>query len=268
VPVGIPGELYIAGDGVARGYLGRDDLTAERFVAVAGETRAYRTGDRVRRLPSGSLEFIGRTDDQVKVRGYRVELGEVEQVLREHPGVGQAVAAVRGEGVEAQLVAYVVPRQAATDYASAHANRTTPESVRNWAAARLPDYMVPATVVALEALPLGPNGKVDRAALPDPDADAPEAPSRVAPRTPTEEAIVAIWTEVLKRDEIGVTDDFIALGGHSLLAIRVLGKLSRRFGIRLPLRVLFDAPTVAQLAELVDLELQLAAVAALGEGDG
>jgi amino acid adenylation domain-containing protein len=268
VPVGIPGELYIAGDGVARGYLGRDDLTAERFVAVAGETRAYRTGDRVRRLPDGALEFIGRTDDQVKVRGYRVELGEVEQVLREHPGVGQAVAAIRGEGVEARLVAYVVPRQAGSDYASAHANRAIPESVHDWAAARLPDYMVPAAVVALDALPLGPNGKVDRAVLPDPVAAAPAAPGRVAPRTPTEEAIAAIWTEVLKRDEIGVTDDFISLGGHSLLAIRVLGKLSRKFGIRLPLRVLFDAPTVAQLAELVDLELQLAAVAALGEGDG
>ena len=139
--------------------------------------------------------------------------------------------------------------------------------MKEWAAARLPDYMVPATVIVLDAMPLGANGKVDRAALPDP-SDLASAESRfVAPRTPTEEAIAAIWMEVLKKDAISVTDDFIALGGHSLLAIRVLGKLSRRFGVRLPLRTLFDAPTVAQLAETVDVEQQLAALAALTEGD-
>jgi amino acid adenylation domain-containing protein len=268
VPVGVPGDLFIAGDGVARGYLGRDDLTADRFVALAGEARAYRTGDRVRRLPDGSLEFLGRADDQVKIRGYRVELGEVEQVLLEHPGVAQAVVVVRGDGGEAQLAAYVVARQASSDYASAHAGRTTSESVRDWSAARLPDYMAPSVVTVLDALPLSANGKVDRAALPDPVAPALAEARRVAPRTPTEVGIAAIWKEVLKKEDVGVADDFISLGGHSLLAIRVLGKLSRKFGVRLPLRTLFDAPTVAQLAEIVDVELELAAVAALTEGDG
>jgi amino acid adenylation domain-containing protein len=268
VPVGVPGELYVAGDGVARGYLGRDELTAERFVDLAGEARAYRTGDRVRRLPDGSIEFLGRADDQVKIRGYRVELGEIEQVLLEHPGIAQAVVVVRGEGGEALLAAYVVPRQSGSDYAASHAGRTTPESVRDWAAARLPDYMVPSGVTLLDALPLSANGKVDRAALPDPVAAAPAPASRIAPRTPTEEGIAAIWREVLKKADVGVTEDFISLGGHSLLAIRVLGKLSRTFGVRLPLRTLFDAPTVAQLAEIVDVELELAAVAALTEGDG
>jgi acyl-coenzyme A synthetase/AMP-(fatty) acid ligase/acyl carrier protein len=267
VPVGVVGELYIAGAGVARGYLRRDDLTAERFVVLDGGERAYRSGDRVRRLPDGTIEFLGRADDQVKLRGYRIELGEVEQVLREHPGVAQSLALVHAGSAEPQLVAYVVARSAASDYASAHATRTTPEAVKEWAAARLPEYMVPATVIVLDAMPLGANGKIDRAALPDP-TDLAVAESRfVAPRTPTEEGIVAIWMDVLKKDAVSVTDDFIALGGHSLLAIRVLGKLSRRFGVRLPLRTLFDAPTVAQLAEVVDLELELAAVAALTEND-
>jgi acyl carrier protein len=213
------------------------------------------------------MEFLGRADDQVKLRGYRVELGEVEQVLREHPGVAQALALVHAGSAEPQLVAYVVARAAASDYASAHAARTTSESVKEWVAARLPEYMVPATVVMLDAMPLGANGKIDRAALPAP-TDLAAAESRfVAPRTPTEEGIATIWMDVLKKDTVSVADDFIALGGHSLLAIRVLGKLSRRFGVRLPLRTLFDAPTVAQLAEVVDLELQLAAVAALTERD-
>jgi acyl-coenzyme A synthetase/AMP-(fatty) acid ligase/acyl carrier protein len=267
VPVGVVGELYIAGAGVSRGYLHRDDLTAERFVALDAGERAYRSGDRVRRLPDGAIEFLGRADDQVKIRGYRVELGEVEQVLREHPGVAQALALVHAGSADPTLVAYVVARSAGSDYALAHAGRTTPDSVKDWAAARLPDYMVPATVIVLDAMPLGANGKIDRAALPDPTDLAPAESQFVAPRTPTEEAIAAIWMEVLKKDPISVTDDFIALGGHSLLAIRVLGKLSRRFGVRLPLRTLFDAPTVGQLAEVVDIEQQLAAVAALTEGD-
>jgi acyl carrier protein len=267
VPVGVVGELYIAGAGVTRGYLHRDDLTAERFVSLDGGERAYRSGDRVRRLPDGAIEFLGRADDQVKLRGYRVELGEVEQVLRDHPGVAQALALVHAGSSDPLLVAYVVARSATSDYASAHAGRTTPDSVKEWAAARLPDYMVPTAVIVLDAMPLGANGKIDRAALPDPTDLAVNESRFVAPRTTTEEAIASIWMDVLKKDAVSVTDDFIALGGHSLLAIRVLGKLSRRFGVRLPLRTLFDAPTVAQLAEVVDIELQLAAVAALTEGE-
>ena len=267
VPVGVVGELYIAGAGVTRGYLHRDDLTAERFVSLDGGERAYRSGDRVRRLPDGAIEFLGRADDQVKLRGYRVELGEVEQVLRDHPGVAQALALVHAGSSDPMLVAYVVARSATSDYASAHAGRTTPDSVKEWAAARLPDYMVPTAVIVLDAMPLGANGKIDRAALPDPTDLAVNESRFIAPRTTTEEAIASIWMDVLKKDAVSVTDDFIALGGHSLLAIRVLGKLSRRFGVRLPLRTLFDAPTVAQLAEVVDIEQQLAAVAALTEGE-
>jgi amino acid adenylation domain-containing protein len=268
VPVGVPGELYIAGGGVADGYLHREELTAERFVAAGGEGRAYRSGDRVRRLPDGAIEFLGRGDDQVKVRGYRVEPAEVERVLLDHPGVAQAAVLVCAGSADARLVAYVVPPAAGSDYASSHAARTTPESAIDWVASRLPDYMVPAAVIVLERMPLGANGKIDRAALPSPTDVAPAEPQRVEPATPTESAIAAIWREVLKKDAVGVTDDFISLGGHSLLAIRVLGKLSRTFGVRLPLRTLFDAPTIAQLAEIVDVELQLAAVAALTESDG
>jgi amino acid adenylation domain-containing protein len=258
-PVGVPGELLLGGGGIARGYLGRDDLTAERFVEHQGE-RVYRTGDRVRRLPDGTLEFLGRTDDQVKVRGFRVELGEIEQVLRAHPGVGQAVVALRDE----ELVAYVVPKQAG--YAVSHADRPTREKLVEWLATQLPEYMVPNAIVLLDALPLTPNGKVDKRALPAPEGDA-VADAFVAPRTPTEEQLATIWREVLKKERVGATDNFLALGGHSLLAIRVLGRISKAFGVRLPLRTLFDASTVEQLAEVVDLETKLAALERMSDED-
>ncbi len=273
VPVGVPGELYVSGAGVARGYVGRDDLTKERFIqvgawpslrsgrqhSVAPTHLSYKTGDRVRRLPDGAIEFLGRADDQVKIRGYRVELGEIELAFAEHPGVAQCVALVRDD----RLIAYVVPR-AGDAYAQSHAQRITAETLTEWIGTKLPDYMVPGAVVILDALPLSANGKVDRAALPDPGASAAAAEDAyVAPRNPTEEAIAAIWAEVLKKERVGVTENFITLGGHSLLAIRVLGKLSRKFGVRLPLRSLVDAPTIADLSELVDLEVQLAAVTAL-----
>ncbi|MEO5814772.1 MAG: phosphopantetheine-binding protein, partial [Gemmatimonadaceae bacterium] len=257
-PIGVPGELYISGHGVTRGYLMRDDLTAERFVDLGNDERAYRSGDRVRRLPDGAIEFLGRADDQVKIRGYRVELSEIEHVLVEHPGVAQAVALVRPE-----LVAYVVPKTVA-DYAKAHSQLTNPDTLKAWLELRLPDYMVPSAIVMLDAMPLSANGKIDRKALPDPaETSEAKADAYVAPRTPTEEAIALIWADVLKKETVGVTENFIVLGGHSLLAIRVLGKLSRKFGVRLPLRSLFDAPTIADLAELVELEMQLAAVSAL-----
>ena len=239
VPVGIHGELYVGGPGVAQGYLGRPDLTAERFVAdpfagVPG-ARMYRTGDRVRQLPTGDIEFLGRTDDQVKIRGYRVEPAEIETVIRSVPGVTQAAVVARGD----RLVAYVC-------------GSTPPGSVRDAVAARLPEYMIPHAVVSLDRLPLTPNGKLDRAALPDPDATAPDAPTHVEPRTPTEVAIAQIWAEVLKRERVGAEDNFLELGGHSLMAIRILGRLSKTFGVRLPLRVLFEAPTVAALALQID----------------
>ena len=267
--VGIPGELWLGGRGVASGYFQRPDLTAERFVDYHGESgteRVYRTGDRARRLADGRIEFLGRIDDQVKVRGYRVELGEIEHVLRGHPGVDAAVVVLRSanDGEEPTLVAYVVPKQAG--YAVSHSDRLTNESLTALLAAQVPEYMVPSAVVLLDALPLTPNGKVDKARLPSPDASAGGGGQSgyVAPLTETELKVAAMWNEVLKRqDPVGLTDNFLALGGHSLLAIRVLGKISKAFGIRLPLRTLFDAPTVEQLAELIDIETQLAALDAL-----
>jgi acyl-coenzyme A synthetase/AMP-(fatty) acid ligase/acyl carrier protein len=251
-PLGVPGELWIGGAGVSSGYLNRPEMSAERFVSFKGE-RVYRTGDRVRRLSDGTLEFLGRADDQVKVRGYRVELGEVEQALRGHPGVAQGVVVLRSDGDdEPALVAYAVAKQ--SGYAVSHGDRPTAEKLTQWLAAQLPDYMVPGAVVLLETLPLTANGKLDRAALPAPDAlAASAAEAQVAPRTETEVALAAIWADVLKREQIGMRDNFLALGGHSLLAIRVLGRISKTFGVRLPLRTLFETPTVEALAAAIDL---------------
>jgi non-ribosomal peptide synthetase component F/acyl carrier protein len=292
-PVGIPGELLLGGAGVANGYLNRPELTAERFVqfenqksrslaslgttnsgAALGTTpspdRVYRTGDRARRLPDGTIEFRGRADEQVKVRGFRVELGEIEHVLAEHRGVAQSAVALHAtpEG-EQRLVAYVVPQTGG--YAAAHAAKVTAGEISEWIAARLPEYMVPSAVVLLDALPITANGKVDRRALPDPEVIAADD-GYVAPRTETETRLAAIWVDVLKKERIGVTESFMTLGGHSLLAIRVLGKLSRQFGVRLPLRSLFDTPTIAELAQVVDAEMdavrqrELAAALASMEG--
>ena len=261
-PVGIPGELWLGGAGVTAGYLNRPELTAERFVSFRGE-RVYRTGDRVRRLADGTMEFLGRADDQVKVRGYRVELGEIEQALRAHPGVEQGVVVLRpqGENTEPVLVAYAVPKQAG--YAVSHNDRATPEKLVAWLGAQLPEYMVPSAVLLIEGIPLTANGKVDRAKLPAPDASAESAASAyVAPRTDTETKLAAIWQDVLKREQVGVMDNFLALGGHSLLAIRVLGRISKTFGVRLPLRTLFDAPTIDQLAPRIDAERAPAATTA------
>jgi amino acid adenylation domain-containing protein len=251
-PVGIPGELWLGGAGVTNGYLNRPELTAERFVSFRGE-RVYRTGDRVRRLADGTLEFLGRGDDQVKVRGYRVELGEIEQVLRAHPGVEQGIVLLRAqsEAVEPVLVAYAVPKQAG--YAVSHTDRATTEKLSAWLAAQLPEYMVPSAVVLLEALPLTANGKVDRSKLPEPGESAAAGDTFVAPRTETERQLATIWQEVLKREQVGVTDNFLALGGHSLLAIRVLGRISKTFGVRLPLRALFETPTIEALAGAIDV---------------
>jgi len=253
LPVGVPGELWLGGSGVAQGYVKREDLTAERFVAFRG-SRVYRTGDRVRRLHDGTLEFLGRTDDQVKVRGFRVELGEIEQVLRTHPGVAQTGVVLREDVPgDARLVAYVVAKQAG--YAVSHSDRPTPEKVREWVAAHVPEYMVPSAVMLLEALPLTANGKLDRAKLPAPGTDAEVQDSFVAPRTPTEETVARIWRDVLKKPRIGITESFLDLGGHSLLAIRVLGRINKELGVRLPLRSLFETPTVERIAATIDGEL-------------
>ncbi|MBD5633489.1 MAG: AMP-binding protein, partial [Candidatus Eremiobacteraeota bacterium] len=248
-PQNEPGELWIGGPGVAAGYLYREDLTAERFVVDPFVTdpnaRMYRTGDRVRRLPSGDLEFLGRLDAQVKIRGHRVELGEIEACLVAGEAIAAAAAVLfRTSAGEARIVAYVVlePNAAPHEDRVAHVRATLEE--------RLPEHMLPSDIVILERLPLTPSGKVDRAALPDPQSEHEEA--GVAPRNATEAAVAEIWAEVLGRDAVGIHDDFLVLGGHSILAIRVLGKISRRLGVKLSLRAFFEGATVARIAEAVD----------------
>ncbi|HEX7240375.1 MAG TPA: amino acid adenylation domain-containing protein, partial [Longimicrobiaceae bacterium] len=243
VPVGVPGELHLGGSLLARGYLGRPDMTAERFVpdpfGAEPGARLYRTGDRVRWLASGALEFLGRTDAQVKVRGFRVEPGEVEAALLEHPGVREAAVVAREDAPgERRLVAYVVGEASAAE-------------LRARLKGRLPEYMVPSAFVALEALPLTPGGKVDRRALPAPERTG-EVDAYVAPRTPTEEILAGIYAEVLGVERVGATDDFFALAGHSLLAMRLVSRVREALGTELPLRAVFEAPTVAGLAERVE----------------
>ncbi|MGH7560840.1 MAG: amino acid adenylation domain-containing protein [Gemmatimonadales bacterium] len=233
-PVGVPGELWLGGAGIARGYVGRDDLTSERFVRRNGE-RLYRTGDRVRRLPTGDLEFLGRLDTQVKIRGYRVELGEIEALVAAQPGVQQAAVMLRGD----ELVGYLVAGPECTDSVLGSA-----------LGARLPDYMVPSAWVRLDRLPLNPNGKVDRVALPAPSPVA--AAGDGAPTSDVERRLALLWADVLKKPSVGIHENFFALGGHSLLAIRLLGRIARTFGARLPLRTLFDHPTVAELARVLE----------------
>jgi len=239
-PVGVPGELYAGGANLARGYLGRPALTAQKFVPDpfgAAGSRLYRTGDRVRWRMDGALEYLGRTDFQVKIRGFRVEPGEIEAALTEHPSVVQAAVVVRGEGAARRLAAYVVPTAGATPTAA---------ELRPYLAQRLPEYMVPAAWTVMQALPLTPSGKVDRRSLPEPAAHAVSA-GHVAPRTRAERMVAAAWEAVLGVSP-GVDDNFFDLGGHSLRATQVMARIRRAFGIELPLRALFEAPTVAGLA--------------------
>ncbi|WP_414676466.1 amino acid adenylation domain-containing protein, partial [Longimicrobium sp.] len=250
VPAGVPGELHVGGAGVARGYLGRAALTAERFVPdpFGGEAggRLYRTGDRARWRADGELEFLGRTDAQVKIRGIRIEPGEVESALLEHPGVREAAVVAReapsGIAGDRRLVGYVV---------AAAGDPLSPAALREHLRARLPEHMVPSAVVQLESLPLTPSGKLDRKALPELE-HAGEGDRYVAPRTPTEEVLAGIWAEVLRLERVGIRDDFFALGGHSLLATRVVARLGAVLGVEIPLRALFEATTVAELAGRVE----------------
>jgi amino acid adenylation domain-containing protein len=243
VPVGVPGELFAAGAGVARGYLGRPELTAERFVAdpfAADGSRMYRTGDRVRWRADGRLEFLGRADHQMKVRGYRVEPGEVEAALCAHPAVAAAVVTAHKEG----LAAYLVPDDPETGLPPIG-------ELRAYLHRSLPDHMIPSAVVELAALPLTANGKLDRAALPAP-GETHALDGHLAPRSACEELLAGIWCEVLGLGRVGVADNFFELGGHSLLATQVVSRIRAVFGVEVPLSVLFDRPTVAELAAAVD----------------
>ncbi|TCP59296.1 amino acid adenylation domain-containing protein [Tumebacillus sp. BK434] len=249
VPIGVPGELYIGGAGLATGYLGRPDLTAEKFVQVAatGGERLYRTGDRVRFLPDGNLLFAGRLDDQVKVRGFRIEPGEIEAVLAQHDAVADVLVLVREDVPnDPRLVAYVVPQGGkAPDLGE----------LRRSAAESLPGYMVPSVFVLLDSMPLTPNGKVDRKNLPRPDAsDTRSERPYTAPATDAEQKIAEIWAEVLHLDQVGADDHFFEIGGHSLLATQVMSRIERAFGVRLPLRRMFDTPTPAGLAALLEAQ--------------
>ncbi|MES1240935.1 MAG: non-ribosomal peptide synthase/polyketide synthase [Acidobacteriota bacterium] len=252
VPVGVPGELCLGGPGVAQGYWNRPDLTADKFVpdplGAPGE-RLYRTGDLARWLPDGTVEYLGRTDHQVKVRGYRIEPGEIESVLARCPGVAECAIVVRSGPEGKSLAAFVTPVEGATPDA------------RGWLRARLPEYMVPAAIVHREALPKTSSGKIDRRALlaqalPDEAAET----AGEAPRTPVEEIVAGAWTEVLGVERVGATESFFDLGGHSLLAGRVLARLRSAFGIDLPLRAFFADPTVRGLARRIEEARQGGAV--------
>jgi amino acid adenylation domain-containing protein len=246
VPPGVAGELWLAGAGLARGYLGRPDLTAERFTpdpsaAFGGDPggRVYRTGDLVRHRPDGELEFLGRIDHQVKVRGFRIEMGEVEAALRSHPAVREAAVLVREDTAGARLlVAYVVPE---VDRAE----------LRAWLGVKLPEYMVPSVFVFLDGLPLTVNGKVDRRALPAPGKSREPESGHLAPRDPLELRLVRLWEELLGVEPVGVRDDFFALGGHSLLAVQLMARLQAMLGASLPVAALLRNPTVERLAVLL-----------------
>jgi acyl-CoA synthetase (AMP-forming)/AMP-acid ligase II len=241
VPIGVVGELYLAGVGVVRGYHGRPGLTSERFVACpfVNGARMYRTGDLARWNRDGALEYAGRVDHQVKIRGFRVELGEVEAVAAQHPGVRQVVVVAReaSRGTR-KLVGYVVADSG---------GGVQGDALRSFVAQRLPDFMVPATFVVLDALPLSPNGKVDRKALPEPVADG--AGAARGPRDAREKVLCGLFADVLERGDVGIDDDFFALGGHSLLITKLGNRVRAELNVELPVWVLFEAPTVARLAQ-------------------
>ncbi|KFE69484.1 non-ribosomal peptide synthetase [Hyalangium minutum] len=266
VPIGVPGELHLGGVGVARGYLNREELTRQKFIPhpfKPGE-RLYRSGDLVRWRKDGNLEYLGRIDHQVKLRGYRIELGEIESVLATHPGVAKAVTIVYSAGASGGvklLVAYVVP-----------AGPVDAHAIREHARKRLPEFMVPSEIVLLEDLPLTSSGKVDRKRLPAPRLEEHAARAAfVAPRTPTEQTLAALWEELLEKRPIGTGDNFFQLGGHSLLAAQVMSRVRRTLGVEVPLSAIFEQPTLAALASVIaakEAAPQLPPLVRLkGEGD-
>jgi amino acid adenylation domain-containing protein len=266
VPVGVAGEIYIGGAGVARGYLNRPELTRERFIpdpyGVDDNERLYRTGDLARYLPDGNIEYLGRVDNQVKIRGHRIELGEIEATLNRHPAIGDCVVVAREIPIDGsshpsiadlrflntdlhkELIAFFVPNGAAAP---------TEEGLRSFLRRTLPEFMLPSSFVALDSLPINPNGKVDRGALPVPTGRPPRAAREfVLPRGEIEELVAQIWRQVLGLEEIRVDDNFFDIGGHSLIAARAAARMSASLNVELPLRTLFELPTVAELASYVE----------------
>ena len=249
VPIGIPGEIYVGGDGLARGYLNRPELTAQRFVAnwlAPGlSPRLYRTGDLGRWRSNGDIEYLGRVDTQIKLRGMRIELGEIESILAGHPAVQQAVVVVKGEAEQQKLSAYVIVKSADTI--------VTAQELRRYARGRLPEHMVPAEYVHIERLPLLPSGKVNRSALLQDGGNAlSEGQDLVAPRNDTEVQLAAIWSELLKVQAVGTDQNFFELGGHSLLVLQMTARIRRSLEVELPARAVFESPTIAALAQEVE----------------
>jgi len=247
VPVGVPGELHIGGAGLARGYLNRPELTQEKFIpnpfSTDPDSHLYKTGDKTRYLSDGNIEYLGRIDNQVKIRGFRIELGEIEAVLSQYGDVQVSCIIAREDTPgDKRLVAYVVAHQDCTP---------TISELRQFLKAKLPGYMVPNAIVILESLPLTPNCKVDRRALPAPDLQSDRTDKYVAPRNPTEEILAQIWAQVLKVEQVGIDDNFFELGGHSLLATQLVSRIRNIFKVELPLRELFARATVAELAHLI-----------------
>uniref|UniRef100_UPI003CD0D943 amino acid adenylation domain-containing protein n=1 Tax=Microcystis sp. M058S1 TaxID=2771123 RepID=UPI003CD0D943 len=262
VPVGVPGEMYVGGAGVTKGYLNRPELTTERFIpspfekdevipptplnkgGTQGGAKLYKTGDLARYLPKGELEYLGRIDNQVKIRGFRIELGEIEALLASHPQIWETVVIVRDDTTgDKRLVAYIVPQSEKT---------ITINEIRQFLKAKLPSYMVPNAFVILDALPLTANGKIDRRALPPSESSSEPSEKYVAPRNPIEDILVNVWSEILKVEKVGINDNFFELGGHSLLATKLVAQIRDHLKIELPLRQLFNTATLAELAQGIE----------------
>jgi amino acid adenylation domain-containing protein/non-ribosomal peptide synthase protein (TIGR01720 family) len=276
VPIGVPGELHIAGVGLARGYLNRPDLTTEKFIpnpfSHEKDSRLYKTGDLARYLPDGKIEFLGRIDNQVKIRGFRIELGEIETTISQHPQIQQAIVIVREDiPGNKRLVAYIVPRQL-TRTAEPHVSLAlhqqpslSSNELREYLKQKLPEYMIPAIFLFLDSLPLTPNGKIDRKSLPIP-SEIHESDHFVAPRTPIEAALVEIWQEVLRLEKISVHDNFFSLGGDSIISIQIIDRANQK-GIQITSKQLFRYQTIAQLATVVNMTNTISAVQGLVTGE-
>jgi len=258
LPPGVPGELCVGGEGVGRGYLERNELTGQRFVPnpFRSQDRLYRSGDIVRWLPDGELVYHGRMDHQVKLRGFRIELGEVETVLCRHETVAEAVVVLREAAGSSQLVGYVVKKPG---------SNPDPTGLRAFVQEKLPEHMVPSVFLVVDRIPLTASGKIDRAALPLPEDLREQSRSFTLPSTATEKLVATLWCEVLQLERVSVHESFFELGGHSLLGTQVISRIREKLQIEIPLKHLFQHPTIAALSEFIDCDVKGQAVSAPGE---